>query len=121
MRGVTCVVTLTPARPRESPVGHATTTRHQGRGGQGIGICRPLPVHRDLKILSRLGVPKANSVNRTKNTVAELTDDERDKLKLLCYNFKYQLQPFERQEIAGILVTLDNSARGNRGEGQTST
>jgi hypothetical protein len=72
----------------------------QGRGGHGIGICRPLPVHKDLKILSRLGVPKANSVDRTKNTVAELTNGERDKLKLSCCNFKYQLQLFERQDTA---------------------
>jgi hypothetical protein len=53
-----------------------------------------------LKVLTRPEVPKPKDVNPQKNTIAELTADELDELKLLRYNFKHQLQLFERQDVA---------------------
>jgi hypothetical protein len=53
-----------------------------------------------LKVLTRPEVPKPKDINPQKNTVAELTDDELDELKLLRYDFKHQLQLYERQDVA---------------------
>jgi hypothetical protein len=54
----------------------------------------------ELKVLSKPNVPKAKDVNPAKNTIAELTNDELDELKLLRYDFKHQLQLYERQDAA---------------------
>ena len=53
-----------------------------------------------LKVLTRPEVPKPKDINLQKNTIAELTDDELDELKLLRYDFKHQLQLYERQDVA---------------------
>jgi hypothetical protein len=49
----------------------------------------------NLKSLTQPEVPKPVNVNPEKNTVAELSSDELDKLKLLHFNFKHQLQLYE--------------------------
>ena len=53
-----------------------------------------------LKALSRPAVPTAKDVNPAKTTVASLTADELDELKLLRFDFKHQLQLYERQDTA---------------------
>lgn len=58
----------------------------------------------ELKVLSKPEVPRAKDVNPAKTTVANLSDDELDELKLLRYDFKHQLQLYERQDAA--LFTL---------------
>ena len=55
---------------------------------------------KDEETLTRPEVPKAKDVNPAKSTISELTPDELDELKLLRYDFKLQLQLYERQDAA---------------------
>ena len=55
---------------------------------------------KDEETLTRPEVPKAKDVNPAKSTISELTPDELDELKLLRYDFKHQLQIYERQDAA---------------------
>ena len=55
---------------------------------------------KDEETLTRPEVPKAKDVNPAKSTISELTPDELDELKLLRYDFKHQLQLYERQDAA---------------------
>ncbi len=45
----------------------------------------------EVKSLSRLEIPMAKDVNPDKNTIAGLTPEEQDKLKLLCFDYKHCL------------------------------
>jgi len=54
----------------------------------------------DIKALSRPEIPLAKDVNPEKTTMAQLTPDEQDELKLLRFDFKHHLQLYERQDTA---------------------
>jgi hypothetical protein len=60
----------------------------------------PATAKEELKALSRPEVPKAKDVNPNKATIAELSSDEQDELKLLRFDFKHRLQLYERQDTA---------------------
>jgi hypothetical protein len=53
-----------------------------------------------LTVLSKPTVPTARNVNSAKTTVADLTADELDELKLLRFDFKHWLQLYKRQDVA---------------------
>ncbi len=53
-----------------------------------------------METLSRPEIPKAKDINLEKAIISQLTPDEQDKLKLLCFDYKYHLQLYERQDIA---------------------
>ena len=55
----------------------------------------PSKTKEELKSLSQPEVQKARDVNPEKNAVAQLSGDELDELKLLCFNFKHKLQLYE--------------------------
>ena len=54
----------------------------------------------EVKTLSRPEIPLAKDVNPGKNTMAELTTDEQEELKLLRFDYKHCVQLYERQDIA---------------------
>ena len=54
----------------------------------------------EVKTLSRPEIPMAKDVNPGKNTMAELTPDEQEELKLLRFDYKHRVQLYERQDIA---------------------
>jgi hypothetical protein len=45
-------------------------------------------------------IPSAKDVNPLKTVLSQLTDDEKDELKLLRYDYKHQLTLYERQDAA---------------------
>ncbi len=45
----------------------------------------------DVMSLSRPEIPMAKDVNPDKNTMAGLTPEEQDELKLLCFDYKHRL------------------------------
>jgi hypothetical protein len=57
-------------------------------------------ITKELKVLTRPEIPTARDINPEKDTITELAGDELDELKLLRYNFKHQLQLYERQDVA---------------------
>jgi hypothetical protein len=49
----------------------------------------------ELPILKKSMIPSAKDVNPLKTIVSQLTGDETDELKLLQYDYKYQLTLYE--------------------------
>jgi hypothetical protein len=45
-------------------------------------------------------IPSAKDVNPLKTVLSQLTDDEKDELKPLRYDFKHQFTLYERQDAA---------------------
>ena len=72
----------------------------KAEAGKVWDLVDPSIATENLKSLTRPEVPKPVDVNPEKNTVAELSSDELDELKLLRFNFKHQLQLYERQDTA---------------------
>src|SRR5947209_4048654 len=54
----------------------------------------------ELPTLRRPTIPSAKDVNPEKSTLSQLTDDEKDELKLQRYDYKHQLALYERQDAA---------------------
>ena len=54
----------------------------------------------ELPTLRRPTIPSAKDVNSEKSTLSQLTDDEKDELKLQRYDYKHQLALYERQDAA---------------------
>ena len=72
----------------------------KAEAGKVWDFVNPAVLKEELRVLTRPKVPKAPDVNPEKNTVAGLSSDELDELKLLRYNLKHELQLYERQDTA---------------------
>ena len=57
--------------------------------GQNLGVCKPCGIQGKPEG-TYPEVPKPQDINPLKNTIAELTGDELNELKLLRYNFQHQ-------------------------------
>jgi hypothetical protein len=60
----------------------------------------PSKAKEEVKTLSRPEIPMAKDVNQEKNTMAQLTPDEQEELKLLRFDYKHHIQLYERQDTA---------------------
>ena len=68
----------------------------KAEAGKVWDFVNPAVLKEELRVLTRPKVPKAPDVNPEKNTVAGLSSDELDELKLLRNNLKHELQLYER-------------------------
>jgi hypothetical protein len=69
-------------------------------GGKIWDFVNPNTNKDELPILEKPMIPSAKDVNPLKTVLSQLTDDEKDKLKLLRYDFKHQPTLYERQDAA---------------------
>jgi hypothetical protein len=69
-------------------------------GGKIWDFVNPNTNKDELPILEKPMIPSAKDVNPLKTVLSQLTDDEKDELKLLRYDFKHQLTLYERQDAA---------------------
>jgi hypothetical protein len=64
-------------------------------GGNIWDFVNPNTNEAEFPILEKPIIPSAKDINLLKTVLSQLTDDEKDELKVLRYNFKYQLTLYE--------------------------
>jgi hypothetical protein len=65
-------------------------------GGKIWDFVNPNTNKAELSILDKPMIPSAKDINPLKTVLLQLTDDEKDELKLLRYDYKHQLTLYER-------------------------
>ena len=74
--------------------------RTKAIGGKIWEFVDPSKDKDSLPILREPSVPMAKDVNPEAATISALSDDEKEELKLLRFNYKHKLSVYERQDTA---------------------